>query len=489
MMKKKTGRWLNWKKQSEIINNQIMNIFNLKQWFFLLLFCPVLISSGQVSRQQEIEVPAIKTRILFIFDCSYSMYGQWQSDSKIVIANRLIGEMLDSLENIPNLELALRIFGHQKNYPPQDCDDTKLEIPFAPGNAKKIKQKLKATSPKGTTPIAMSLEKAADDFPPCDKCRNVIILITDGIEECNGDPCAVSLALQKKGIVLKPFIIGIGKNFEEAFHCVGTYFDGSSEQGFKNALNVVISQVLDNTTLQVNLLDIFGKPTETNVNMTFYDSISKTPKFHYIHTINVEGNSDTLVIDPLPAYYIRVNTIPPVYSDTFRLTPGKHTIVAVSTPQGNLEVKMQTAFITSTKYQFIVRQQGKMETINVQYFDMKEKYLVGNYDLEVLTMPRLRVDNIRIDQSTTTTIEIPAPGTLHIQYPSSGFGSLYVMRGNEPELFYNLNTTSNQEMLNLLPGRYLAVFRAKFHNRSFYTQERYFTIESLKTTRLNLSTR
>jgi hypothetical protein len=104
-------------------------------------------------------------------------------------------------------------------------------------------------------------------------------------------------------------------------------------------------------------------------------------------------------------------------------------------------------------------------------------------------MPRMKIDNVKVDQSTTTTVEIPAPGTLHIQYPSTGFGSLYVMRGNEPELFYNLNTTTNQELLNLLPGRYLAVFRAKYHTRSFYTQERYFTIESLKTTKLNLSTR
>ncbi len=459
---------------------------------FLLLICCLILTGNlhaQTDRNTDPEIPVIKTRILFIFDCSYSMYGKWQSDSKIVIANRLIGEMLDSLENIPNLELALRIFGHQKNYPPQDCDDSKLEIPFGANNAKKIKQKLKSTNPRGTTPIAMSLERAGNDFPPCDRCRNVIILITDGIEECNGDPCAVSLALQKKGIILKPFIIGIGKNFEEAFDCVGTYFDGTTEQGFKNALNVVISQVLDNTTLQVNLLDIHGKPTETNVNMTFYDSISRTPKFNYIHTMNVEGNPDTLVVDPLPSYYIRVNTIPPVFSDTFRLTPGKHTIIPVPAPQGNLEVKMQSTYTTSYKYQFIVREHKKMETINVQYFDMKEKYLVGNYDLEILTLPRMHVDNVRIDQSTTTTVEIPVPGTLHIQYPSSGFGSLYVMRGNEPEWVYNLNTSGNQEMLILLPGQYMLVFRARYHNRSFYTQERSFTIESLKTTRIHLSTR
>jgi Ca-activated chloride channel homolog len=460
--------------------------------FCFFILCTAFLNTGlrsQTTKETDIEIPVIKTRILFIFDCSKSMYGRWQSDSKIVIANRLIGQMLDSLENIPNLELGLRLFGHQKNFPPQDCDDTRLEIPLGSANAQKIKQKLKTTNPRGTTPIALSLERAANDFPPCDRCRNIIILITDGIEECNGDPCAASLALQKKGIILKPFIIGIGENFEEAFKCVGTYFDGSTEQGFRNALNVVITQALDNTTLQVNLLDIFGKPTETSVNMTFYDSISGTPKFHYIHTMNSEGNPDTLVVDALPAYYIKVNTIPPVYSDTFRLTAGKHTTIGISTPQGHLELKMQKSFTLSQKYQCIVRQHKHLETINVQSFDMKEKYLVGYYDLEILTLPRMKVDNVRIDQSTTTTVEIPVPGTLVLQYPSAGYGSLYVMRGNEPEWFYNLSATGNQEMLMLLPGTYLAVFKAKHHSRSFYTQERYFTIESLKTTRVNLSTK
>ena len=313
------------------------------------------------------------------------------------------------------------------------------------------------------------------------------ILITDGLEECNGDPCAVSLALQKKGVILKPFIIGIGTNFEEAFNCVGTYFDGSTEQGFRNALNVVISQALNSTTCQVNLLDIHGKPTETNVNMTFYDSISGTPKFHLIHTINVYGNPDTLIIDPLPSYYIKVNTTPPVFSDTFKLQAGTHKIIAIPAPQGQLEVKMQSSFASSSKYQCIVRKHNDNETVNIQYFNMKEKYLVGTYDLEILTLPRLKVNNVKVDQSTTTTVEVPIPGTIMINYPSSGVGSLYVMRGNEPEWFHDLKADGTQEMLMLLPGTYLAVFRAIHHNRSFYTVETYFTIESLKSNRINLS--
>ena len=107
--------------------------------------------------------------------------------------------------------MALRMYGHQSPVPPQDCNDTKLEVPFAEGNASKIRQELRYVVPKGTTPIAHSLEMGGGDFPPdCDNCRNIIILITDGVEACDGDACAVSLELQRKGIILKPFVIGIG---------------------------------------------------------------------------------------------------------------------------------------------------------------------------------------------------------------------------------------------------------------------------------------
>jgi Ca-activated chloride channel family protein len=64
-----------------------------------------------------------------------------------------------------NLELALRVYGHTKRYPPQDCDDTRLEVPFGRGNNFAIKKRLEEISPSGTTPIARSLEACGGDFP------------------------------------------------------------------------------------------------------------------------------------------------------------------------------------------------------------------------------------------------------------------------------------------------------------------------------------
>ena len=79
--------------------------------------------------------------------------------------------------------------------------------------------------PQGNTPIAYSLSESADDFPGVSNYRNIIIIITDGLESCNGDPCQVSRDLQKKGIFLKPFVIGIGmsENYERQFGCLGEF--------------------------------------------------------------------------------------------------------------------------------------------------------------------------------------------------------------------------------------------------------------------------
>jgi len=411
---------------------------------------------------------------------------RWQSDMKINIAQKLLSNLLDSLKNVENLQLALRVYGNQRSISPQDCDDTQLLVAFGADNINKIKHKLKTLVPKGTTPIARSLEAGGKDFKRCDNCRNIIVLITDGIEECDGDPCAVSQALQKRGIILKPFIIGIGKGFENAFDCVGTYFDAASEVEFRKALNVVISQALNSTTAQVNLLDKFGKPTETDVNMTFYDNYSGLIKYNYIHTLNHRGLPDTLVIDPLLKYDIVVHTIPPRSIENVELTPGKHTIIPVDVPQGYLKLIVGNNTKSIKNLNCIIRQDGKMETINVQQFGTTEKYIVGKYDLEILCLPRIKIDGVEVLQSHTETVEIPLPGIAVIQKSVYGFGSLYVMRNNKLEWIYNFQEKAKQESLILQPGSYTVVFRSKYSKKSAYTVEKSFTIDSGITTKVYL---
>ncbi|GIS08696.1 MAG: hypothetical protein CM15mP112_08080 [Flavobacteriales bacterium] len=99
--------------------------------------------------------------------------------------------MLDSLKNYENLNIGLRVYGNRSSFPPQDCNDSHLEVEFLPTKKaiKKIKHKLNYIQAKGSSPIAYSLEKGANDFINS-KSRNIVILITDGKERMsNGSLC------------------------------------------------------------------------------------------------------------------------------------------------------------------------------------------------------------------------------------------------------------------------------------------------------------
>lgn len=447
----------------------------------LIVICLVLFSSAFISAQSSSEKSSVPlTRILFVFDASYSMFGQWQSGMKMDLSKKILSEFLDSINGTPNLELAFRAYGHQVPLRPQrSCTDTKLEVPFGKNNVVAIKNKLKLINPKGTTPIAYTLEQAAGDFPTTssNSVRNIIILITDGLEECEGDPCAVSLALQSKGVVLKPFVIGIGldKDYMNTFGCIGKFYDASSEASFKNILQIVISQALNNTTAQVNINDQIGRPTETDVNMTFYDQNTGVIKYNYMHTINNRGVPDTVIVDPIGTYRLVIHTIPPIEKTDIELIPGKHNIIAVDGPQGFLSLKMANG---AAAVPCIIRKSGSMQTLHVQNFNTVDKYIVGKYDLEILTLPRIKADNVDVSQSKTTTIEVPQPGNVSISKPTEGPASVYLEENNELVWVCNLSNNLKNENLLLQPGRYRIEYRPLNAKESIYTIEKRFKVDS-----------
>ncbi|MCO6500079.1 MAG: VWA domain-containing protein [Vicingus serpentipes] len=422
-----------------------------------------------------------KTRILFVLDASQSMLGKWDKEQKMKVATRLMSNLMDSLKTIENLEVALRVYGHQFSVAmgERSCEDTKLEVPFNPNNYDKIKSVLKGLYPQGTTPIAYSLEQTKNDFPPCSNCKNIIILITDGIEECDGDPCAVALALRKNGVTLKPFVIGMGLDLEtiDAFRCIGTFFETNDQASFENVLNIVISQVMNNTSVQVNLIDANGFPSETDVNMTFYDSFSKAIQYNFMHTINHKGNPDTIPLDPALKYDLVVHTLPPIGKENITINPGKHNIIALDAPQGLLQLKMN-GLNEYSDLKCIVRKAGEMNTLYVQNFEETTKYITGNYDLEILTLPRMYVSDVNIAQSHTTKVFIPEPGIATIYLQSKGITSIFVEKENKLEWIYNIPESHTRQTIVLQPGKYRAVNRGLNSKQVIFTKEIQFQITS-----------
>ncbi|MEE4214922.1 MAG: VWA domain-containing protein [Bacteroidales bacterium] len=447
----------------------------------IMTLLPLLLSGQPLSERSE------KTRILFILDCSQSMSGHWDGVKKIDIARKFLGRTVDSLAGFDNVEMALRVYGHQSVVPPQDCNDTRLEVAFSPGNAYRIKRKMLGLSPKGTTPIANSLAAAAGDFGECAGCRNVIILITDGIEACDGDPCAVSLELQKRGIILKPFIIGIGLDSELAgtFDCLGNVYNANTEERFEEVLDIVISHALTETSLQVNLIDGFGFPSETNVAMTFYNLQTGHIKYNFIHTMNHRGVPDTLRIDPLLDYRIMVHTLPPVSYDSLKLAPGKHNTVAVDAPRGSLLIEQEKG-MQYKDLLFIVRQDGKMKTLCRQKINERKKYITGKYDIEIPTLPLTELKDIEIRPGEQTTVTIPQPGVITFLVDNPGICELFTEKEGDVEWIYTIDTREKSIPLNLLPGSYRVIYRALHAKATHYTIEKKFRIESGRSSSLRI---
>ena len=428
-----------------------------------------------------------KTRILFLLDASGSMYAQMGSDIRMGVAKRLLSKMVDSLRNTQGLEIALRVYGHTTTKDKRNCKDTRLEVPFGKTNHDQIQQKLRDLKPLGTTLIAYSLQEAAYDFPKDDRCRNIIILITDGIEECDGDPCAISEALQRRGVILKPFIIGVGldENFAKHFECVGRFFDATTESGFDDVLRVVISQALNNTTLQVNLLDQNGRALETDVNMTFYDHHNGKMLENFVHTMNDRGIPDTISLDPVNRYDIVVHTLPPVKKDNVEIVAGRHNIVAIDAPQGSLHLKVD-GITNYNRLQCIIKKAGTHEVVNVQDFNTTEKYIVGNYDIEILSTPRIYEKNVSVNQSATKHVEIPQPGKLNFYSRLGVMGAIYRVNNNKLEWVINLNSSNTSQIIVLQPGNYKLVCRATIDKRILATKRVDFEIKSGQVSQLNV---
>ena len=454
----------------------------MKKLFVILIFSLLALSNyAQIRNEAEPEKPL--TRILFIMDASTSMIERWEGQMKFLKAKELMFELLDSLETIQveeNLELALRVYGHQSPVPPPDCLDSKLEVAFGPNTVGLIKDKLDMIEPKGTTPIAYSLGQCEADFPVCDDCRNIIILITDGLEMCYGDPCEVSAALQKKGIVLKPYIIGVDIDIEltNILDCMGNYFNAANEEEFIQAINTIVAQVTNLTTVQVNLLDTDGNPIETNSVLSFHDNFSGDIRYTYMHTLTESGKPDTIYLDLLSIYDLKVHTIPAVYKDSIKLKEGIHNIINVPAPQGVLMVDIIGDTSANAAIKCIIRKSGIPETLYILDADKRQKLITGLYDLEILTMPRIYADAVKIEQSKLNRIEIPEPGDVVINFKNPAYGTLLHENGDLLTNIYDFTPSKTHHKFRLQPGYYRIVYREKQYHKSINTSEIKFRVES-----------
>jgi len=468
-------------------------IFQIPAFSFLIsrsIFLVFLLVAPSSLKAQQTQVykPNVN-RILFVLDGSGSMKQQWGEKTKFENAKELLAKIIDSVEQKnTNVEFAVRVFGYQFSREQKNCKDSKLLIPFAKNNAAKIKSILKSISPQGMSPVAYSIQLGAKDFPDDFKSLNSIILITDGEENCEGDPCKISQELIAKRITLKPFIVGL--NVDPAkydkFKCMGTFYDTKDETSFYNTVGVIIKQTLNTTSTQVNLLDPNGNPTVTNIAFTLYDHNSGKIQYNFIHTMNEKGNPDTLYLDPVGIYDLELHTYPSVRKENIELIPGKHNIIALDVPAGDLKAECTGASVANNNAQVLIRSKKDLKNIlNVQDLNEEEKYLSTDYHLEILTTPEIYIDTFLV-AFAENTIPVPNYGTLSIMASENLSAGIFTINNGLMQLVSHFEMTAKTENRKLQPGEYWIVYKSKSNYDSESTKTEKFLVEEGRVTVINL---
>lgn len=188
-----------------------------------------------------------ESNVMFIFDSSGSMKKAIASgESRSDAAKRSMVAALSEMP--PGTRLGLLMYGHRRA---KDCTDIELVSPIGTTDGASIANAILASQPKGETPIAAALERAAGGFAPFTGQSNSIVLVTDGIEECGGDPCAAARAIREAGLGLKVHVVGFTLNDRQrqTVQCVadetgGKYFDAQDADGLAEALAEVRKQVV-----------------------------------------------------------------------------------------------------------------------------------------------------------------------------------------------------------------------------------------------------
>ncbi len=201
------------------------------QWW--LVFLAMVVGIAVFATATELE----PTNIEIILDVSNSMSETVSGGVKIQVAQKAIEQLLEILPASYNV--GLRVYGHRFAYTDTErsCKDTELLSPLKPltqQNRSAIKQRLTLMQPKGMTPIAYTLEQAVNDFFGLTG-KNIIILVSDGEETCNGDPLATADYISSLGIGLKVYVIGFDVSSREQLEGIAQRTGGR----YYNAKNAI----------------------------------------------------------------------------------------------------------------------------------------------------------------------------------------------------------------------------------------------------------
>jgi hypothetical protein len=214
----------------------------------MLCLC-IIILTGMIGVQHRAFAASGDANVLFILDGSGSMWGRMKETGKevekIVIAKDTMSDLVQDLPK--SFTLGLMVYGHRRK---GDCDDIELLSPLGQSDPATIIQQIQSIKPKGKTPITKSIQLAAQQLEEIEE-ETTIVLVSDGKETCEGDPCEYVRTLKDMGIDFTMHVVGFDVNEEERkqLACIadaggGRYFSAQNAMQLKEAFEEVKAEVV-----------------------------------------------------------------------------------------------------------------------------------------------------------------------------------------------------------------------------------------------------
>lgn len=294
--------------------------------------------------------------VMVVFDGSNSMWGQIDGTAKIEIARDVIDNLLGDWAD--DRSVGLMAYGHRSR---GDCTD--IEVIVEPGAAQRseILDRIKSITPTGKTPLTDAVEQAATQLSYTDRPATVV-LISDGLESCERDPCELARALEKGGVGFTAHVVGFGLGADEdtaSLSCIaeetgGQYIQASNADELGAALSAIATAVAEpepvpepqapEVTVDAPDTAVAGSPTTITWNPTVSeaDYIAVTPagspEAELGQYTRIGKNTEVTLAMPgepgaYEARYYSSETKTVLGTDPIEITPAQVTLQAADTIQ------------------------------------------------------------------------------------------------------------------------------------------------------------
>ena len=353
--------------------------------------------------------------------------------------------------------------------------------------------------PQGGCLAAEALTDALSDFPATGSSRNLILIITDGMDDCDAEICDVARQVQLSGVVVQTFVLGIGGGAFSHADCAGSLFPVPHEEEFAKTLYNIFRLSGKKAKVVLNMVDSRGDLYETEHPVAFYDHRTGIIRQSTIYSVDNRLRPDTLHLDPLVTYDMAVFTHPPLRREAMQFSIDKVNNVDITVSEGTLMVHYsgQRPQWSMSTVDVIVRSAGSGERVAAQEVGETGQYLAGRYDVEVQTLPVTTLRGVEVRGNAATELSVPMPGMLVLSKPKGiTTGAIFRLRtyneftpygralDGQVEFVTDLNPSTAGERLLLQPGQYELVLHPQNATKYDKVQTKRFVIESSQTTKI-----